>query len=144
DFSQAAEHIFPKLQEVIGVIRNLRNDYKVSPKEKVTVSFAAPPEPARQISENREMIELLASCAIKDMKPDLTPPADAVRGSAAGVEVFIEGLAARTTGADDAVTQKRRADLTKLIETLKGRLSNESYTKKAPPHLVQQTKDQLA
>jgi valyl-tRNA synthetase len=144
DFSQAAEHIFPKLQEVIGVIRNLRNDYKVSPKERVTVSFSAPAEPARQITENREMIELLATCTIKDVKQDLAPPADAVRGSAAGVEVFIEGLAAQSKGGDDAVVQKRRSDLTKLRETLRGRMSSDSYVKKAPPHLVEQTRNQLA
>jgi valyl-tRNA synthetase len=144
DFSQAAEHIFPKLQEVIGAIRNLRNDYKVSPKERVTVSLAAPAEPARQITENREMVELLAGCAIKEVRPDLAPPAGAVRGSAAGVEIYVEGLAAQASGADQAVTEKRRADLTKLRDTLRGRMSNESYMKKAPPQLVQQTKDQLA
>jgi hypothetical protein len=27
---------------------------------------------------------------------------------------------------------------------MRGRLGNESYTAKAPPHLVQQTRDQLA
>ena len=39
---------------------------------------------------------------------------------------------------------KRREELTKQIAAMKGRLSNESYTAKAPPHLVQQTRDQLA
>jgi valyl-tRNA synthetase len=39
---------------------------------------------------------------------------------------------------------KRREELTRQIQTLKGRLSNESYIAKAPPHLVKQTQDQLA
>ena len=39
---------------------------------------------------------------------------------------------------------KRRDELTKQIAALKGRLANESYTAKAPPHLVQQTRDQLS
>src|SRR5437588_12872 len=30
-FSEAAEHIFPKFQEVIGAIRNARNEYKADP-----------------------------------------------------------------------------------------------------------------
>jgi valyl-tRNA synthetase len=34
--------------------------------------------------------------------------------------------------------------LIKQIAALKGRLSNEGYLAKAPPNLVQQTKDQLA
>ena len=39
---------------------------------------------------------------------------------------------------------KRLDELTKQITQLKGRLSNEGYIAKAPPKLVQQTKDQLA
>ena len=42
EFAEAAEHIFPKLQEIIGSIRNLRNEYKVEPKKKVMVSVIAP------------------------------------------------------------------------------------------------------
>src|SRR6185503_14847933 len=62
EFSEAAEHIFPQLQEVIVQIRNLRNQYKIDPKKPVTVSIMAGEEPARQLSENREMVELLATC----------------------------------------------------------------------------------
>ena len=39
---------------------------------------------------------------------------------------------------------KERADLEKKVKTLTGRLSNKGYTDKAPPHLVQQTRDELA
>jgi len=108
----------------------------------VTVSFAAPAEPARQLTENREVIELLAGCTVKDVRPDLQPPANSARATAAGVEVFVEGLV--DPNADAQRVQKQRDDLTKKITTLKGRLSNESYISKAPPHLVKQTQDQLA
>ena len=33
DFSQAAEHIFPRLQEIVGAIRTVRNEHKVDPKQ---------------------------------------------------------------------------------------------------------------
>ena len=39
DFSQAAEHIFPKLQEIVGAIRAVRNEHKVDPKKPVTVNY---------------------------------------------------------------------------------------------------------
>ena len=68
--------------------------------------------------------------------------ARAAKTQAAGCEIFVEGMA------DEAAEQQRIAkrcdELKKSIAALKGRLSNESYTAKAPPHLVQQTKDQLA
>ncbi|MEO6435858.1 MAG: class I tRNA ligase family protein, partial [Tepidisphaeraceae bacterium] len=141
-FSDAAEAIFPKLQESIGAIRNLRNEHKVEPKKTVTVTIIAPAEPARQIEENREIIELLAMCTLKSIGPDAKAPDQAARATAAGVEIYVEGLV------DEAAEQqrgaKRREELNKQIAAMKGRLSNEAYTKKAPPHLVKQTQDQLA
>jgi valyl-tRNA synthetase len=59
---------------------------------------------------------------------------------AAGVEILVDlGHPSGDTG----LAEKRCGELKKLAETLRGRLSNEAYTKKAPPHLVQQTRDQL-
>jgi len=46
-FSEASEHIFPKIQEVVATIRNLRNQYNVPPKQAVTVSISAPAEPTQ-------------------------------------------------------------------------------------------------
>ena len=41
-------------------------------------------------------------------------------------------------------SSKRRDKLQKQIAAMRGRLSNQAYTAKAPPHLVKQTQDQLA
>jgi len=141
-FAEAAEHIFPKLQEIIGAIRNLRNELKVQPKQKVDITILAPAEPTRQLTENRELIESLSTVTLKDVGPHVTQPAGAARALAAGVEIFLDlgGPAAGDTG----LAEKRCAELKKTAENLRGRLANEAYTKKAPPHLVQQTKDQLA
>jgi valyl-tRNA synthetase len=140
--SEAAEHIFPKIQEIIIAIRNMRNEYKVDVKKPVTVSINGNPEQARQIAENREMIELLATCSLKDVGEGAKAGAESARTTAGGVEIFVEGLVDKA--ADEQRSAKRREELNKQIAALRGRLSNESYTKKAPAHLVQQTKDQLA
>jgi valyl-tRNA synthetase len=142
DFAESAEAIFPKLQEAIGAIRNLRNEHKVDPKKTVTVTIVAPGEAARQIDENREIVELLAACRLSAFGPNVQPPSNASRVTAAGVEIYVEGLV--DEAAEQQRTTKRRDELTKQIAALRGRLSNESYTKKAPPHLVQETRDQLA
>jgi valyl-tRNA synthetase len=141
-FSEAAEHIFPKLQEIITAIRNLRNQYNVPPKQSVAVTLLAPAEPTRQLTENREAIELLATCTIKEVGPNAKPAANAVRAAAAGVEIYVQGLVDESAEAQRV--EKLREDLTKKIATLKGRLSNEAYISKAPPNLVKQTQDQLA
>jgi valyl-tRNA synthetase len=141
-FHEAAEHIFPKIQGVVSALRLLRNEHKVDPKRTITVTISAGSEPARQITENRELIELLATCQIKQIGQDLTGPANAARATADGVEIFVENLA------DEAAEQQRQSkrieELTRQRGALRGRMSNEAYMKKAPPHLVKQTQDQLA
>jgi valyl-tRNA synthetase len=141
-FAEAAEHIFPKLQDVVIAIRNVRNQYKVDQKKRVTVSVQAPGDASRQVRDAKEMIELLATCTLKDVQPDLQPIEKAARAQAAGCEIYLEGLV--DEAAESQRVSKRREELTKQIAAMRGRLSNESYTAKAPPHLVEQTRDQLA
>jgi valyl-tRNA synthetase len=142
EFSEAAEAIFPRLQETIGAIRNLRNEYKVDPKKSVGVTIIAAPEPARQITENQELIELLATCTLKEVSPDAKGIEKAARVAAAGVEIYVDGLI--DEAAEQQRAQKRREELSKQIGAMKGRLANPGYIAKAPPHLVKQTQDQLA
>jgi valyl-tRNA synthetase len=139
--SQSADQIFPRLQEVINTLRNLRNQYKVEPKKTISVSIAAPDESIASFSDNKELIELLANCELKQIGSEVQPPADSARAIAAGVEIHVEGLVDKA--AEEQRNTKRCEELSKLISAMRGRLANESYSKKAPPHLVQQTRDQL-
>ncbi|HEV2295101.1 MAG TPA: valine--tRNA ligase [Tepidisphaeraceae bacterium] len=142
EVTETAEALFPKLQEIIGAIRNLRNDYKADPKKRVTVSISASGETAGTIESNRELIELLATCTLGRVTSDLSAPANAARATAGGCEIFVEGLVDES--ADRERSARRRDELVKSIASMKGRLANPSYVSKAPPHLVKQTQDQLA
>jgi valyl-tRNA synthetase len=114
----------------------------VNPKQTVAVSLKAASEPTRQIIANREMIELLATCTIKDVRSDLPPIANAATASVDGCEIFIEGLI--NADAEKQRLTKAIEETTKKRDNLTGRLSNEAYIAKAPPKLVEQTKEQLA
>jgi valyl-tRNA synthetase len=140
--SEGAEFVFAKLQELIATIRNVRNEYKVDQKKTVMVSISAPGDAVRQINANKSVLELLATCVIREAKAGLPAPANAARASAAGCEIFIEGLI--DPSAEAQRLAKRREELTKQRCALQGRLANKAYTQKAPPHLVKQTQDQLA
>ncbi len=52
--------------------------------------------------------------------------------------------ASASNDAEKARLTKLVADLTKSVATLEGRLNNPGYADKAPPHMVQQSRDQLA
>ena len=136
------EQSFATLQEIIVAIRNVRNEYKVDVKKPVTVSIQASTDLATQIDSNREMIELLATCKVGRVASELATPANAARAIASGCEIYVEGLI--DPEAEKQRIAKRSEELKKQIAAMRGRLSNHSYVAKAPAHLVQQTRDQLA
>ncbi len=140
--SDAAEFLFPRFQEIIAAIRNVRNEHKVPPSKTIDLSIKASDQQAMQISMNRELIETLAGVNITAVGPAVSQPHDAAKSLAADVELYLASLV--DPAAESARIEKRRDDLTKLIAQLEGRLGNESYIAKAPPKLVQETKDQLA
>jgi valyl-tRNA synthetase len=137
-----AESSFPAIQEIISAIRKLRNDYKVDVKRvfeaSILVGDTAMESP---LKDNQALIELMATCRIKSISKTVSVHSLA-RTSAAGCDIFVEGLQDQNTELQR--TAKRTDELTRQIQTLKGRLANEAYISKAPAHLVQQTKDQLA
>ena len=141
-FAEVVEFLFPKLQEIVVTLRNIRNQYNINPKQTITVSIQAPGDASRTLSENRELIELLATATVKEIKPQLTAPATAFHTTAAGCDLYVEDLV--DPQAEQKLTAKRCEELKKQIAALRGRLSNDAYTSKAPAHLVQQTRDQLA
>jgi valyl-tRNA synthetase len=139
--NDSAETIFPRIQEIVAAIRNLRNEYKVDVKRAVSVSIATPGDSGEAIVSNRELIELLATCQLKQVRADLAALPNAARVQAAGCDVFVEDLI--DAEAEAARKTKRLEELSKQAAALRARLADGSYTAKAPPHLVQQTRDKL-
>jgi valyl-tRNA synthetase len=139
---ESADRIFPLLRDVIVAIRNLRNEHKVETKKIVPVSIAAPPEWAAWIKENQKVIETLSTCQMGAIAADVKPPANCGRAIAGRVEIFVEGLV--DEAAESERKAKRIAQITPQIAGMKTRLENAAYLAKAPPALVDQTKQQLA
>jgi valyl-tRNA synthetase len=139
-----AEHVFPRMQEIIGTIRNLRNEHKVDPKKPVTVTIAPPDADAVKVTlSSRELIESLGTCTVKAIATGLAAPADSIRAIVNGnCDLYVEGLS--DPAAQAQLDEKKKADLTRQIAAMEGRLANESYVAKAPPKLVEETKQKLA
>ncbi|MGC4033027.1 MAG: class I tRNA ligase family protein [Tepidisphaeraceae bacterium] len=142
DFSEAAEHIFGKIQEIVIAIRTLRSDYKVDAKKSVAVSIRCPEEASYRIIGLKASIDILAVCDIGEVGPDVVAGPNAQAVTAGSVEIFVDGLI--DPAAELARLTKRRDELTKSIAAMEGRLSNAGYVAKAPPKLVQETQAKLA
>jgi valyl-tRNA synthetase len=143
---EAAETLFPRIQEIVGAIRNVRNEHKADPKKPVKAYMQAPPDKASELDEIRQnagIIQLLALC---QLLPAASPPdgVQVVRATAAGCEIWVEGVTDPAAESQRKRKAKMCEDLNRQIAALKGRLVNPGYLAKAPPHLVEQTKAQLA
>jgi valyl-tRNA synthetase len=135
----AAEADFSKLQEIIAAIRNVRNEHKADPKKSVEVTID-PGDSRSLLEQERGTIELLATCRVT--LGSATPTPGSARATAGGCEISIAGLT--DTEAEQQRQAKQRQTLIDKREALRKRLANPAYTEKAPPHLVQQTRDELA
>ncbi|MEM6312787.1 MAG: class I tRNA ligase family protein, partial [Planctomycetota bacterium] len=126
-----AEATVATLQELATAIRTVRNENNADPRKRYPVTIV---NAAASVIDNAAVLELWATCTVSFGNP----PTDAAKTTAAGCEVYVDGVVDKAAGA------KRQAELAKKIKAMQGRLANKGYTDKAPAHLVQQTRDELA
>ena len=138
----AAEREYAVLQEIVGMVREVRNAAKVPPREVLEFSLKAADDIAAVIEANRSLVESLGSITLVAVGPEIVKPEHAAVISSPRGEGYlhVEMDAAEETER----LRKRQQELEQSLKTLDGRLSNEKYTSKAPAHLVQQTRDQRA
>ncbi|MDX2017305.1 MAG: class I tRNA ligase family protein, partial [Planctomycetota bacterium] len=140
--NEHAEAQFEDLRALVTGIREVRAQHNVPPKRKV--SLHGPGGEIKKLMIFPGIVETLGGLgkANNTMPDDATPH---VAFTVGGVEFRLSDLAdAVDAGADRARLEKQIADLAKSIATLEGRLANPGYTDRAPPAMVQQTRDQLA
>jgi len=131
-----ASFLFPRVQEAIAAIRNIRAEYKVSPKYRLKATWSArTPEMESIFSAERETILRLAQ--LSDLAPKgaaFGPGAHAVLQDGSEIFVALEGTI-------DVRQECRRLseELGRLDNQLKGltaRLTNESFVSRAPQDVV--------
>ncbi len=137
-----------RLQELTVAIRYLRSEHKVPPRKRI--SLYATPAILSLIETADGLVETLAGletvAALDSAKTAGRGPAD---GSIAltfeGEQLLVGGLAeAVDAEAERGRLTRLRAEKEKAVAQFRGRLANESYVSKAPAHLVEETRSQLA
>ncbi len=135
-----AEATFERLRQLVTACREVRSQHQVAPKRRVTLHVDA--ALAKEIAAAGGLVETLAGLAeVAAAKP----AGAAVTFSFDSKECFLSDLADQVdAGAERERLAKQVADLDKSIAALEGRLGNPGYADRAPKHLVDQTRDQLA
>jgi valyl-tRNA synthetase len=128
------------LQSVVAEIRRIRSDNEIPNRADVGLFV---PDTLRTLAD--ACGPLLASmCRVDRVMPLSDRGAGALNFTIDGVEFAVDPSGAVDPAAERTRLESRLADLNKRIGGLEGRLSNASYVEKAPPRLVDETRQQLA
>jgi valyl-tRNA synthetase len=137
-----AEENFERMRTLVTMIREVRTANKVPPRETVEVSVKLARELVGLVGPQQSLMESLGNVKIVAIDPDIEKPDNAAVIVRPLAEVFLHNQL--DADAEKARLTKHLAEVSGQVKNLEGRLSNEKYTRKAPAHLVQESRDKLA
>ena len=134
--SEELEGRFERLQETIVAVRNIRGQYKISPKEPLKLFMKCSPEIADQMKAVADQFDNLSRTMLEAAGLDITPPEGSANFSLKDADGYIplEGLV--DLGEEKAKLEKQKAELEKQIAGSEAKLNNPNFVDKAPDHVV--------
>ncbi|MDQ7014541.1 MAG: valine--tRNA ligase [Planctomycetota bacterium] len=135
-----AEAMFARVQGLVSAIREVRAQHQVPPKRRITLH--APEEVMQLIALTEPIVSTLAG--LEGCTHD-EPEGPSVPARFEGHDLRLSNLVdAVDAGAERERLAKTIAANEKQAKAIEGRLSNPGYAEKAPAHLVEQSRKQLA
>lgn len=142
--SAELESRFERLQETVVAVRNIRGQYKISPKEPLKLFMKCSPEVAAQMYAVADQFDNLSRTMLEAAGLDITPPPGAAGFSLKDADGYVplDGLVDNT--AEKAKLEKQQAELQKQIAGSEQKLGNPGFVDKAPPHVIDAFRKTLA
>lgn len=137
---EVAETAFDRVRALVTAIREVRASKQVPPKRSITLH--ATPELAQDIARWSPLVETLAG--VSRVTTDAAPSNSATIAFEGAEHRLSDLTDAVDTGAEKDRLMTELAAIEKSVSALEGRLANPGYAERAPAHLVQQTRDELA
>jgi valyl-tRNA synthetase len=132
-----ADDSMARLQDIIATIRNIRAEMKIDAKKKVAAEFSARTPMLRHLLENNldPVLRLASLSGLRVTADHLDPQNALIRSTAAfDLRIAFDDAIDKTVEIDRL--KKKIAELKKAIASSKARLADESFTSKAPGHVV--------
>lgn len=140
----ALERRFQRLQDTIVAVRNVRGVYNISTQATVDVHLKCGGEIASDLDAVKEQFESLAKAKIVAIGPDVARPNAAASFSLGESDGYIPLAGLIDLSAEKNRQQKEAEKLRGFIAGSEKKLSNTSFTDRAPPEVVQEVRDTLA
>jgi len=137
------ERTFDRMRSLVTMIRDVRATHQVKPSARLTLLVPATMAEFVMHAQVKPLLMTFAGLeAVEARTPGATPDA-AVAFNFESAEFIIPGIGGSKETEAARVT-KQIVELEKSVATLEGRLNNPGYADRAPPAMVQQTRDELA
>ncbi len=136
---EVAEEAYDRLRSLVTAIREVRASMQVPPKRRIVLHADA--ALAEACGRWSPLVETLAG--VKEITTDAAPAVSAALPFEGSEHRLSDLTDQADAGAEKNRLLKELEGVEKSIGALAGRLSNPGYTDKAPPQLVQQTRDEL-
>lgn len=138
------ERQFETFLGVVGAIREIRSRQNVPPRQRVPAVIRAPGDIVALLEPMRAAIESMAVVELATMSPDAAGPPGAGTAAVAGCEVFLDLADLVDVDAEIARLEKDNAKTDGFVKAKKAKLSNETFTSRAPEAVVAAERAQLA
>jgi valyl-tRNA synthetase len=132
-----ADDSMARLQDIVEIVRNIRAEMKIDARQKVAADFSARTPMLRHLLENNlDPVLRLASLSQLRVTSEHLDPQGAVVRSTAAFDLRITFGDTIDKSAEIVRLKKEIARLGKDVESKQARLADQSFTSKAPGHIV--------
>jgi valyl-tRNA synthetase len=139
----AMEKRIARMQELVRAVREVRNRYNVDPKTILDVFVRCDAAVASDFGQLETFIKMLAGLRKLDCGPTVAKPKLSASAVKADFEAYVSLTGLIDLDVEIKSLEKQIAEKKKHLQATQAKLSNESFTSKAPPEVVQQQRDQV-
>jgi valyl-tRNA synthetase len=137
----AMEARMARMQELVGVVREVRNRYQIDARTPLDVSVRCSDAAAEDFLALAPFIALLAGVDRLDCGPKTAKPRQSARHVDPEFESYVSLAGLIDAAKETAGLEREKADKLKHLQAARGKLSNSSFVAKAPAEVVQQQRD---
>jgi valyl-tRNA synthetase len=141
---EAMESRLHRMQDLVKLVREIRNRYTVEPKKTVDVAVKCQGAIAEDFRVLAPFITQLATVGELECGPGVAKPRQAATQVHADFELYVSLAGLIDVAAEVARQEKQRQQKEKSLQAAKAKLSNAGFLERASPEVVQQTRDQVA
>ncbi len=140
----AMEKRIARMQELVRIVREIRNNYKVDPKTSVDIAVRCSETVATDFRSLSTFIGLLAGVAKLECGPDVKKLPQSATNVNPEFETYVSLKGLIDPAEEVKRLEKQGADKTKQLEATRKKLDNPDFRKRAPPEVVEQQRKLIA